>query len=175
MISASYFWSNALNAFIFGHGLMTITLANLYMLTGLRTTGPMQPYGYLSAGSKRLAKIADYTRWASYILNHVEDGSSISEREYMAFLNMWLERFIFCGSSCGPTYNHKLIAEHLAVGAAIPLGKYLLGAAYHLMNQVATQLLKNEPVHTISGHWWLIQLWINLYMHKMVRSCRYRK
>ena len=79
VLHASYFWSNALNAFNFGHGPMTITLANVYMLTGLRTTGSMQPYEYLSAGSKGLAKIADCTRWASYILNHVEDGSSVSE------------------------------------------------------------------------------------------------
>ena len=79
LISASYFWSNALNAFIFGHGPMTITLADVYMLTGLRTTRSMQPYEYLSAGSKRLAKIADCIGWASYILNHVEDGSSVSE------------------------------------------------------------------------------------------------
>ena len=44
LISASYFWSNALDAFVFGHGPMTITLANVYMLTSLRITGPMQPY-----------------------------------------------------------------------------------------------------------------------------------
>ena len=95
LIFTSYFWSNALNAFVFGHGPMTITLADVYMLTGLRITGSMQPYEYLSAGSKKLAKIANCTRWAGYILNHVEDGSAISEREYVAFLNMWLERFIF--------------------------------------------------------------------------------
>ena len=41
LICASYFWSNALNAFIFYHGPMTITLADVYMLTGLRITGPM--------------------------------------------------------------------------------------------------------------------------------------
>ena len=76
---------------------MTITLANVYMLTGLRITGSVQPYEYLSAGSKRLAKIADCTGWARYILNHIEDGPAISEREYVAFLNMWLERFIFYG------------------------------------------------------------------------------
>ena len=35
LIDASYFWSNALNAFIFGHGPMTITLADVYMLIGL--------------------------------------------------------------------------------------------------------------------------------------------
>ena len=100
----------------------------------------MQPYDFLSAGSKKLAKISDCIGWASYILNHIGDGSTVREKEYVAFLNMWLERFIFCGSSCGPTYNHKLMAEHLAVGVEIPLGKYLLGLAYHLMHQVAAQL-----------------------------------
>ena len=116
----------------------------------------MQPYDFLSAESKTLAKISDYTKWVSYILNHIRDRSTISERQYVAFLNMWLERFILCGSSCGLTYNHKLMAEHLVVVAEITLGKYLLGSAYHLMHQVATQLLKNEAVHTISGPWWLI-------------------
>ena len=109
LIAASYFWSNTLNDFIFGHGPMTITLADVYMLTGLRITGPMQPYELLGAGSKKLAKISDYTGWESYIQNHIGNESTVSEREYVAFLNMWLERFIFCGSSCGPTYNHKLL------------------------------------------------------------------
>ena len=118
LISTSYFWSNALNAFVFGHGPMTITLAEVYMLIGLRITRSMQPYEYLSARSKKLAKISDCTGWASYILNHIGDKSNVSEREYVAFLNMWLERFIFCGSSCGKD---------------ISLGKYLLGAGYHLM------------------------------------------
>ena len=35
LISASYFWSNALNAFVFSHGPMTITLADVYMLIAL--------------------------------------------------------------------------------------------------------------------------------------------
>jgi len=62
------------------------------------------------------------------------------------------------------------MAEHLAVGIEIPLGKYLLGSTYHLMHQVAAQLLKNEAVHTISCPWWLIQMWLNLYMHKIVKT-----
>ena len=36
-----YFWSNTLNAFVFCHGPMTITLADIYMLTGLRIIGSM--------------------------------------------------------------------------------------------------------------------------------------
>ena len=103
------------------------------------------------------------------ILNHIGDGSIVDEREHVAFLNMWLEKFIFCGSSCRPTYTYKYMAEHLAAGNEIPLEKYLMGSAYHMMHQVSVQLLKNEPVHIISGPWWLIQLWLNLYMHKIVR------
>ena len=106
---------------------MAITLADIYMLTGLRITGSMQPYDFLSAGSKKLAKILDYTGWASYILNHIGDGSIIEEREHIAFLNMWLKKFIFCGSSRGPTYNHKYMVELLAASNGIPLEKYLLG------------------------------------------------
>ena len=85
LISASYFWSNTLNAFVFGHGPMIITLANIYMLTGLRIIGSMQPYDFLSAGSKKLVKISDCTGWASYILNHIGDGSTVNEREHVAF------------------------------------------------------------------------------------------
>ena len=96
----------------------------------------MQAYDFLSAGSKKFAKISNCIGWASYILNHIGDKSTVSEKEYVAFLNMWLERFIFCGSSCGPTYNHKYMAERLAAGSEILLGKYLLGSAYHLMQQV---------------------------------------
>ena len=111
----------------------------------------MQPYDFLSTGSKKLVKISNYIGWASYILNHNGDGSTVAERKHVAFLNMWLETFIFCGSFCGPTFNHKYLAERLAAGNENPLGKYLLESSYHLMHQVAIQLLKNEPVHTISG------------------------
>ena len=46
--SASYFWSNAFNAFIFGHGPMTVTLADIHMLTGLIIIGLLQPYNLIS-------------------------------------------------------------------------------------------------------------------------------
>lgn len=35
LIAACYFWSNSINAFIFGHGPMSMTLADVHMLTGL--------------------------------------------------------------------------------------------------------------------------------------------
>jgi hypothetical protein len=35
LIAASYFWSDILNAFVFGHGPTSPTLADVLMLTGL--------------------------------------------------------------------------------------------------------------------------------------------
>jgi len=35
LIAASYFWSDTLNAFLFGHGPASPTLADVLMLTGL--------------------------------------------------------------------------------------------------------------------------------------------
>jgi hypothetical protein len=64
----------------------------------------------------------------------MSDGP-FSEVEYRAFLNMWLCRFIFCGKANEPTLNHIVMAEDLAVGNLIPLGKYLLGSVYHMLHQ----------------------------------------
>jgi hypothetical protein len=80
---------------------------------------------------------------------------------------MWLEKYLFCGSSCSPTANHWYLAERLSYGADIPLGKCLLGSLYNLMHQVSSKLMMNEPIGMISGPWWLLQLWMNLNMQKV--------
>jgi hypothetical protein len=43
LIAASHFWSNGANAFLFGHGPMSPTLADVYMITSLRVTGTVYP------------------------------------------------------------------------------------------------------------------------------------
>jgi len=69
--------------------------------------------------------------WKGYISKNMKTGS-ISVREHTAFLNMWLEKFIFCGRAVGPTNNNLKLAETLANGNSIPLDKHLLGSVYHL-------------------------------------------
>jgi hypothetical protein len=76
---------------------------------------------------------------------------TVSDREQVAFQNMWLEKFIFCGKSFGPTSNCQIVAERLAIGSYIPLGKYLLGAMYNLLHQVAVSLSTNSLIGTPGG------------------------
>jgi hypothetical protein len=40
LIAACHFWSNGVNAFLFGHGPMSPTLADVYMMTDLDIQDP---------------------------------------------------------------------------------------------------------------------------------------
>jgi len=90
---------------------------------------------------------------------------SVSIRLHTAFLNIWLEKFIFCGKTVGPTSNNLRLADILANGNSVPLGKHLLGSVYHLFHQVSVRR-KNQPITNLGGPWWFIQLWLHMYMHK---------
>jgi hypothetical protein len=106
--------------------------------------------------------------WSNYIATHNTTQKNMTEREHVAFLNMWLDRYLFYGQSYTPTFNYQVLEEKISVNLEIPLGKYLLGALYHLMNQVSQDLMKNETIPTITGPWWLLQLWLNLQLQKYV-------
>ena len=82
---------------------------------------------------------------------------------------MWLDKFIFCGRSVGPTSVYLLAAQRLVDGNRFPLGRYLLGSIYHLLHQVAEKLLLGEPVGNLGGPWWFINMWLNVHMHKCLQ------
>jgi hypothetical protein len=74
-----------MNAFIFGHGPMTISLADVHMLTGLQITRALQPFEFLGTGSKKLPKISKYSERVSYIKKNQGSRPNIEEKEYVAF------------------------------------------------------------------------------------------
>jgi hypothetical protein len=76
---------------------------------------------------------------------------------------MWLEKFVFCGKTFGHTANYQIVAERLAAGNCIPLGKYLLGAFYNFLHQVSVSLSTNSRIGTPGGPWCFINMWLNLH------------
>jgi hypothetical protein len=164
MIAVAYFWSDTLNAFIFGHGPAVLTLADVHMLTGLdiSTADDGKLYNRKSGFKVNTRNIGG---WTGYIQEYEKTGS-VGQREHVIFLNMWLDKFIFCGRSVGPTCVYVAAAKSLANGARLPLGRYLLGSTYHLLHQVAQRLLLGEPFGILGGPWWFINMWLNAYMHK---------
>jgi predicted alternative tryptophan synthase beta-subunit len=85
----------------------------------------------------------------------MKDGP-LGEVEYRAFLNMWLCRFILCGKANEPTLNHIAMAEDLATGHRVPLGKYLLGSVYHMLHQTISQMHTGQKISCVNGPWWFV-------------------
>jgi hypothetical protein len=83
LIAASYFWSDTLNAFLFGHGPMTPTLPDVLMLTGLNILAPDYAYSLITKPSHRL-ETKNIGGWKGYIDRHARTGP-ISDREHTAF------------------------------------------------------------------------------------------
>jgi hypothetical protein len=165
LIAACHFWSKGVNAFLFGHGPMSPTLADVYMITGLDVLGSVYPWDY--KGSSRQTGVKPGSGYKLYIQNHMKDGP-LGDVEYRAFLNMWLCRVIFCGKANEPTLNHIVMATQLAGGKHIPLGKYLLGSVYHMLHQTVTQMYTCQKILCVNGPWWFVQMWLQLHMHQIV-------
>jgi hypothetical protein len=165
LIAACHFWSNGVNAFLFGHGPVSPTLADVYMITGLDVIGSVYPHKY--KGSSRQTGVKTGVVYKRYIQKYMSDDP-LSEVEYKAFLNMWLCRFNFCGKANEPTLNHVVMAEDLAVGNLVPLGKYLLGSVYHMLHQTTYLMHTSQKISCVNGPWWFVQMCLQLYMHQIV-------
>ena len=93
---------------------------------------------------------------------HMKTKGPVTEKEHTAFLNLWLEHFIFCGPSLAPTKNYLPLAYHLSHGNHTGLGKLFLGEIYRYLHLTTSNLLNHKKLRT-GGPWWFIQLWAQLY------------
>lgn len=110
-----YFWSSNNNGFIFGHGPLSSTLMDVYMLTSLDITLSANP-SILNFTTSHRFKTKGIGGWKKYINEYKGDGPVI-DREHTAFLMMWLEHFFFCDTTLGPTTNLQNVTEALAQGS----------------------------------------------------------
>jgi hypothetical protein len=157
-----YFWSDALNCFLFGHSPMTPILMDVVMIIDLDIASPSPSAYNLPEVPFRLSSKSECTNWGAYLNQHVKTKGPVTEREHTTFLNFWLEHFIFCGPSLAPTKNYLSLAYDMAKGATVGLGKLFLGEVYMYLHLMSSSLLSQKKLKT-GGPWWFIQLWAHLY------------
>jgi hypothetical protein len=150
-----YFWSDALNCFLFGHSPMTPTLMDVVMITGLDSASPSPSAYNLPDVPFRLSSKSECTNWGAYLSQHVKTKDLVTEREHTAFLNFWLEHFIFCGPSLAPTKNYLSLAYELAQGATVGLSKLFLREVYRYLYLMSSNLLSQKRLKT-GEPWWFI-------------------
>ena len=82
------------------------------MLTGLNISAPNRSCDLLSKTDFKLGT-RNIGGWKGYIERYSKSGAA-DLREHVAFLNMWLEKYIFCYRTVGTTSNTLKMAETLA-------------------------------------------------------------
>jgi hypothetical protein len=143
-----YFWSDALNYFLFGHGPMTPTLMDVMMITGLEIASPSPSTFRLPEVPFKLSSKIECTNWDAYLNQHIKTKGPVIEKEHTTFLNLWLEHFIFCGPSLAPTKNYLSLAYELAKGNTVGLGKLFLGEVYRYLHLISSSLLTEKKLRT---------------------------
>jgi hypothetical protein len=162
-----YFWSDALNCFLFGHSPMTPTLMDMVMIIGLDIASPSPSAYNLPEVPFRLSSKSKCTNRGAYLIQYVKTKGPMIEREHMAFLNFWLEHFISCGPSLAPTKNYLSLAYELAKGVTVVLSKLFLGEVYRYLHLASSSLLSQKKLKT-GDPWWFIQLWAYLYFQNHI-------
>jgi hypothetical protein len=100
LIAASLFWSDVLNAFLFGNGPMTPMLLDVIMLTGLNISKNDRPFDTITKPIHWLVT-KGAGGWKGYIIKHTRIGT-INNREHTAFLNIWLKNSSSMDQLVGP-------------------------------------------------------------------------
>lgn len=89
-----------MNVFLFSHGPMTITLADVLMLIGLNISGLVTPPFLLLDQVTHKLLTKDVRGWSKYMYTHVKIGS-IDDREYVTFLKMCLRSLYYVDQHLG--------------------------------------------------------------------------
>jgi len=95
LIVASYFWSDTLNAFVIGHGPAYPTLADVLMLTNLDISTADNTHLFDTKSSAKVETRA-IGGLSGYIQKYRKTGP-VNAKKQTTFLNMWLDKFVFCG------------------------------------------------------------------------------
>ena len=67
-----YFWSDALNCFLFGHGPMTPTLLDVTMINGVDIRSPDLAVHRMVEVPFKLSSKIDCTNWSTYMNQHIK-------------------------------------------------------------------------------------------------------
>jgi hypothetical protein len=120
---------------------MTPTLLDVVMITGLDISSSCPSAYNLSEVPFKLSSKIECINWGAYLNQQLKIKGPMTEREHTAFLNLWLEHFLFCGPSLAPTKNYLPLAYELAKGNTVGLGKLFLGEIYRYLHLMSLSLL----------------------------------
>jgi hypothetical protein len=163
LAAAVCFWDTASNTFNFRFGQMGITLLDILTITGL----PIHPFAYCSGDFDstreslefkpspiRQPYCKSYTAWNTHFSTQENEEGGI------AFLELWLCKFIFCINSSKITGAWTMLAAALFNGQRTGLGQAVLASLYRSLYNLTLQPF---DFTNLAGPLWILDLWLQVY------------
>jgi hypothetical protein len=108
----------------------------------------------------------------NFIDHHATSAGPVTEEEHVAFLTLWLSRFVFCLRSMQVAKHFALLATQLHQERDIALGQLILAYLYESLSEVVFQIRLFDPENSrkknvlVHGPFWFLQLWLNATFSK---------
>lgn len=154
LLASMYFWEGSTNTFQLPCGMLTPTLFDIAVITGL------SPLGDTFDPTLPMKKTFSFG-WAS-LQNYIEDHHNkdfveVSDEEHITFLILWLSYYIFCLGSLQIAKSYINLAIQIHEDRQVSLGKLLLASLYQSLGLATLKLkfLHNTPkALNLSGPLW---------------------
>ncbi|KAI4326104.1 hypothetical protein MLD38_031449 [Melastoma candidum] len=166
------FWNSAVNCFYFPEGPMSVTLADVKILTRCKINGcPVRQYSQADDINPKGA--LQYMEVVNRHLKMASAGKKSDERlstegfgaqEEVEFLSTWLSKFVYCFPGKKVSHTSYAVANFLReTNEEISWGPFVLCLLYHDLDR-ATSQIKPFPKHPAGGLLWLVHLWSAMWM-----------
>lgn len=162
LVSSLYFWDSTHYNFHLPCGMVTPTLFNLAVITGLKPTGyTYDPEIDVANTIAFSTSLAAYSTHIAYY--HDKDIGTISDMEHIAFLALWLSHSVFYSKSLQVAKKYLTLANQLHIGHDICLSEMILESLYESLSDGVAQLknLGEKGNLLLFDPFWLLQLWLN--------------
>ena len=159
------FWNSSANAFDFKFGQASITLLDMYAGLGF----PLGEKPFHEPEYEHVPKVR-YNRlpsaWGNFVerfrleaFYDEEDQGETADAKGVAFLDFWLNKFIFSSTAGKITKTYHRMAEVLYDGNEIGLGQIVLAHLYRCLHTLSC----NPLACKISGPLWILEAWSRIY------------
>lgn len=137
-------------------------LLDVEAITGLRPTS--ESFNPTDSKENSIGFDKDITGFTKYMEHyHDKDVDYVLDQEHIAFLALWLSKFVFCYRSLKVDKRFIALAHQLHQVRNTCLRKLILGSLYESLGEGVYLMMTLKPStnYLIASPFWLLQLWLN--------------
>lgn len=163
LLAALQFWESSTKSFHTKCGMITPTLLDSTAITSLKPIGEVFDCEAVAPISLRF-NVGDSRTptYNNFIDHHATSAGLVTDEEHVAFLTLWLSRFVFCSRSMQVAKHFALLATQLHQERDITLGQLILASLYESLSEVVCQIRLFDPENSrkknvlVHGPFWFL-------------------